>query len=79
LPKEIFVGTPVLVFALINWSKMPFFLWQGLCTPETMWRSLWLVPVVPVGVWCNRRLSEKWFMRVVYGMVFATGLELLLG
>jgi hypothetical protein len=83
LPKEIFVGTTVLVFALINWIKMPFFLWQGLCTPETMLRSLWLVPVVPVGVWigvwCNRRLSEKWFMRVVYVLVFATGLELMLG
>ncbi|MBI5393694.1 MAG: sulfite exporter TauE/SafE family protein [Verrucomicrobia bacterium] len=83
LPKEIFVGTTVLVFALINWIKMPFFLWQGLCTPETMLRSLWLVPVVPlgvwIGVWCNRRLSEKWFMRVVYVMVFATGLELLFG
>ncbi|MBM3891989.1 MAG: sulfite exporter TauE/SafE family protein, partial [Verrucomicrobia bacterium] len=74
--------TTVLIFALINWIKMPFFLWQGLCTPDTMWHSLWLAPAVPVGVWigvwCNRRLSPTWFMRVVYVMVFATGVELLL-
>ena len=82
LSKEFFVGTTVLIFALINWIKMPFFLWQGVCNLDTMLHSLWLAPAVPVGVWigvwCNRRLTPTWFMRVVYIMVFATGVELLL-
>ena len=81
LTKEFFVGTTVLVFALINWIKMPFFFWQGICSVETLKQSLWLMPAVPVGVWigvwCNRKLSPTWFMRAIYVTVFATGLELL--
>ncbi len=81
LTQEFFVGTNVLLFALINWIKMPFFFWQGVCSLETVKQSLWLMPAVPVGVWigvwCNRKLSPTWFMRVVYVTLFATGVELL--
>jgi uncharacterized membrane protein YfcA len=83
LSKEFYVGTTVLLFALINWIKLPFFFWQGLCSMTTMERSFWLVPAVAAGVWagvwCNRRLSPVWFMRVVYVSVLAAGLELLCG
>ena len=82
LSKDIFVGTNILLFALINWIKLPFFVWQGLTTISTFERSLWLIPAVAVGVWigvwCNRRLSEVWFMRVVYVTVFAAGVKLLI-
>lgn len=82
LPKEIFVGTNVIFFALINWIKLPFFVWRGITTFSTFERSLWLVPAVAVGVWigvwCNRKLSETWFTRVIYVTMFATGVELIL-
>lgn len=82
LPKERFVGTSVLLFALINWIKLPFFLWQGLCTASTFRESLALMPLVPLGVWlgvwCNRRLSQTWFIRIIYTTLFGTGMYLLL-
>jgi uncharacterized membrane protein YfcA len=82
LPKERFVGTSVLLFALINWIKLPFFLWQGLCTVSTFRESLALMPLVPLGVWlgvwCNRRLSQTWFIRIIYATLFTTGMYLLL-
>lgn len=82
LPKEQFVGTSVLLFALINWIKLPFFLWQGLCTIGTFQESLALMPLVPLGVWlgvwCNRRLSQTWFIRIIYATLFITGMYLLL-
>jgi hypothetical protein len=82
LPKERFVATSVLLFALINWIKLPFFLWQGLCTIGTFRESLVLMPLVPLGVWlgvwCNRRLSQTWFIRIIYAVLFATGMYLLL-
>lgn len=93
LPKEIYVGTTVLVFTCINWIKMPFFFLdrgmvplpllapQALITRETLWLSLCFFPLVPVGVrlgvWLNRRFSERWFVRVVYGMTFLTGAHLI--
>ena len=36
LPKEIYVGTSVLVFTWINWIKMPFFIAKGIITRETL-------------------------------------------
>lgn len=82
LPKEQFVGTSVLLFAIINWIKLPFFLYQGICTIATFRESLILMPLVPMGVWlgvwCNRRLSQTWFIRVIYTTLFGTGTYLLL-
>lgn len=81
LPKDIYVGTTVLTFTWINWIKMPFFAGRGIMTSETLWRSLMLLPLVPIGVWLgvwlNRRTSEAQFTQVIYACTFLTGLELM--
>ena len=93
MPKEIFVGTTVLVFTWVNWIKLPFFCIdqtmvplpmfapQSIITPETLWTSLLFLPLVPVGVWLgvwmNRRFSEGSFLKVVYGLTFLAGLQLI--
>jgi len=93
MPKEIYVGTTVLVFTWINWIKLPFFCldrtlldWpvlspQSMITRETLWMSLKFLPLVPVGVWLgvwlNRKFSEKNFLRIVYVITFVTGLQLI--
>ena len=81
LPKEIYVGTTVLVFTWINWIKVPFFAAKGIITWETLKVGLWLLPLVPVGVWIgvwlNRRISEAMFLRVVYVFIFLTGVQLI--
>jgi len=81
MPKEIYVGTTVLVFTWINWIKMPFFIGQGIITGETLRMGLLYLPLIPLGVWLgvwlNRKFSEKAFLRVVYGMTFLTGLQLI--
>ena len=83
MPKEIFVGTTVLVFTCINWIKMPFFLAQGIITRETLLTGLYYFPLVPLGVWLgvwlNRRFSERMFLKVVYLLVFLAGLQLIFG
>ena len=80
LPKEIYVGTTVLVFTWINWIKLPFFLANGLINAETFGQSLIFLPLIPVGVWVgvwlNRRVSEVWFLRLVYLLTLLTGLQL---
>ena len=81
LPKEIYVGTTVLVFTWINWIKLPFFIQQGIINRETLWTGLYYSPLVPVGVWLgvwlNRKFSERFFLRMVYGLTFLTGLQLM--
>ncbi len=93
MPKEVYVGTTVFVFTWINWIKLPFFAIDqsmvhlpfftpaALITRETLWTSLKFFPLVPVGVWLgvwmNRRFSEKGFLNFVYAALFLTGLELI--
>ena len=82
MPKEIYVGTTVLVFTWINWIKLPFFIQQGIITRETLLTGLYYLPIIPVGVWLgvwlNRKISEQFFLRLVYVMTLLTGLQLLL-
>ena len=82
MPKEIYVGTTALVFTWINWIKLPFFAMQGIITRETLLTGLYYLPIIPVGVWLgvwlNRKISEKLFLRLVYAMTFLTGMQLLL-
>lgn len=81
LRKEIYVGTTVLLFTWINWIKMPFFIWQGIITRQTLLTGLAYLPLVPIGVWLgvwlNRRFSEAFFLRVIYLLTFLTGLQLI--
>lgn len=93
LPKETFVATNVLIFTFVNWLKMPFFCIdraqidlplfapQSLITRDTLLTSLWFLPLIPVGVWLglwlNRRFSERAFFKFVYAALFVTGLELI--
>jgi uncharacterized membrane protein YfcA len=93
LPKEVFVATNVLIFFFVNWLKMPFFCIDrtqvnlpvfapnALITRDTLLTSLVFFPLVPLGVWLgvwmNRRISERAFMRVVFAFLFVTGLELI--
>jgi uncharacterized membrane protein YfcA len=82
MPKEIYVGTTVLVFTWINWLKMPVFVAQGIITRETLLAGLVYLPLIPIGVWAgvslNRRISERLFLRLVYALTFLAGLQLLL-
>lgn len=81
LPKETYTGTTVLIFTWINWIKLPFFAARGIMTRETLWHSLLLLPLVPLGVWLgiwlNRRASEAQFVKIIYACTFLTGLELI--
>lgn len=81
LPKEIFVGTNVLIFTWVNWIKLPFFVGNHIITPETLVISAWYFPLIPVGVWLgvwlNRRVSEGLFAQLIYLFTFLAGLQLI--
>jgi uncharacterized membrane protein YfcA len=93
LPKEVFVATNALIFTYVNWLKMPFFCIDraqvdlpifaatSLITRQTLLISLLFFPLVPLGawlgVWMNRRISQRAFMNVVFVFLFLAGLELI--
>lgn len=81
LPKEVYVGTTVLVFTWINWIKVPFFVANHVINSQTLQQSLVYLPLVPLGVWLgvrlNRVLSEAAFSKLVLATLLLTGLQLI--
>lgn len=82
LPKEVYVATTALVFAWINWIKVMFFVPAGVINWSTLIVSASLLVFVPFGVWTglwlNRLIPERLFVKFVYLFTFLTGVQLLL-
>ena len=83
LPRDVFVGTNVVFFALLNVLKLIPYALLGLLRVGNLTTILLLSPLayagVRLGVYLNRRFTDKWFNRVVYGLLFITGVELVSG
>jgi uncharacterized membrane protein YfcA len=81
LEPGVFVATSVLFFAALNWIKVPYYLYAGLIDFTTLLKLVWLVPLVPLGVWLGKRLVERvnkiWFDRVITFLLLITGILLL--
>lgn len=83
LPKRTFMATSVLAFTLINLFKLPGYLQLGVINATTAMHSLQLALFVVggtlVGEWLNTRCPAAVFARIVYIILFLTGLELVSG
>jgi len=83
LPRQLFVGTTVIVFSAVNWMKMPPYIWLDLYHVGNMATVVLLAPLtfvgVRLGIWLNRRFTDLWFSRAVYGILLVTGVKLLAG
>jgi len=83
LPRELFVGTTVIFFASINLIKLFPYYTLGLLKTGNLMTTLLLSPLsyvgVKLGIYLNGRFPEVWFNRLVYTILFLTGLQLALG
>jgi uncharacterized membrane protein YfcA len=81
LPKEAFVATSLVFFAALNYAKIIPYFWLGLFDRTVLLTSLALVPVgvagIYAGLWLQRRIDTRWFYRVIYSLLFVTGVKLL--
>lgn len=87
LDRQHFVGTSARYFLLVNCIKIPFFLVASLLaersylTLDTVRWGLWLLPLCPLsvalGAWLNRRLSGVLFTRIIYVLLFVTGVNMM--
>lgn len=77
LPRDIFVGTGVLFFALVNLIKVPPYIALGQFTRENLLTSLVMFPLAIVstwaGVWLVRRVSGERFYDIVYVLLLLLG------
>ena len=71
------------LFGLINVVKLVPYYTLGLLRISNITTILLLAPLayigVRLGVYLNKRFTDKWFTRFVYAFLFITGMELLTG
>jgi uncharacterized membrane protein YfcA len=80
LDKSVFAGTNVMYFAFVNLTKVPSFYVLGQLSPGNLLTALVLSPLAPlgvaIGVWLHGRVNPTWFFRLIYALVFGSGLKL---
>ena len=83
LPRDVYVGTAAILFALINLVKLVPYYFLGLLRIGNISTILILAPLAYAGVWLgivlNKHFTDKWFTRFVYAFLLLTGLDLLTG
>jgi uncharacterized protein len=76
-----YAGTTSVFFAAVNLAKWLPYAWLGLFDRTNLATSLLLLPLAPLGVllgvFLTRRIQPRWFYRVAYAGMFATGTKLL--
>ncbi len=81
MDKTLFVGTMIMVFTAINYTKLVAYWWLDLLPIGNLTMSLVLCPLAPIGialgVWLHKRVSSTWFYRLCYLFLFASGCKLL--
>jgi uncharacterized protein len=81
LPRDVFIGTMIIFFTVVNWVKVPPFVALGLFTRETLLTSLALFPLAIAATWAGvllvRRIPADPFYRIVYGLMILIGAKLI--
>ena len=81
LDKQIYAGTAVMFFFVVNFVKVLPYAMLGQFDQTNLTTSLILIPIAPFGVlfgaWLVKRIDQDVFYRILYGLIFAVGLKLL--
>jgi uncharacterized membrane protein YfcA len=83
LPRQLFVGTTVVFFTIVNLIKLIPYSLLNLIRVGNLSTILLLTPLcflgVWVGLWLNQRFTDLWFNRLVYTLLLLTGIQLIMG
>jgi uncharacterized membrane protein YfcA len=76
-----FVATTVVLFAVLNYVKLIPYAWLGQFAATNLKTSLVLAPLAPIGigmgVWLHNHVTDRFFFRVAYAMLFVVGIKLM--
>lgn len=80
LPKEKYMGCSAWFFLIINWTKLPIFLWEGRITMEALKIDLMMIPFLLIGaalgILLLSRMPQKLFENIIQVLVVLTAIKL---
>lgn len=78
---QVFIGTSVLFFFILNWIKVPYYLYADLFDFERILKIFWVLPVVLAGAFYGRWLSDRFkketFEKVIVGFLIVAAIMLI--
>jgi uncharacterized protein len=81
LPHTEYAGTNIMMFAIINWIKVPAYYQLGQFRADTLWVSAMLMPLAIcstlAGVWLVKRINGPLFYRIINWLMILLGARLL--
>lgn len=81
LPHTEYVGTNVLLFAVLNWIKVPAYWQLGQFHADTLWTSAVLMPLAIAstfaGIWLIKRINGPLFYKIINWLMILLGARLL--
>jgi uncharacterized membrane protein YfcA len=83
LTPVVFVATNALFFAILNWIKVPFYIFANVFDVDLLLQFLWTLPLIPLGVWLGKkfayRINKVLFERLVVIFLAISALSLIVG
>jgi uncharacterized membrane protein YfcA len=80
LPRDVFLGTSTLFFAVINWIKVPAYWALGAFTPANLWLAAALMPAALLSTWAGtrlvRRIDGPRFYAIMHMLMIVVGMKL---
>jgi len=80
LDRAALAATSVVFFGVMNYVKLVPYFFLGQLSAQNLLTSLILLPLAPIGVrigvWLAKRMSDRWFYRIIYAMLAVTGTKL---
>ncbi|RKN82266.1 sulfite exporter TauE/SafE family protein [Paenibacillus ginsengarvi] len=81
LQKKEFIGTGAWFFLAVNLIKVPFTVYLGLITADTLVFTTWMAVPILLGTWAGIRLvpriPQKWFAALILLLTFLGALRLI--
>ncbi|MCC7282356.1 MAG: sulfite exporter TauE/SafE family protein, partial [Acetobacteraceae bacterium] len=81
LRRQTLNATTVVYFAVLNWVKLIPYFFLGQLNPTNLATSgllVWTAPIgVVIGIRLARRTSDRLFYRIIFTLLFLTGVKLL--
>lgn len=81
LEQRVFVGTMGWTFLVVNVAKLPLSVLSDVLSWHELKYALWMMAISPLGVWLgvylNRRVSQKAFLSVIWVFLSIAGCKLI--
>ena len=79
--KKEYMGTAAWYFMILNWTKVPIFMYEGRITLASVRADLAMIPLLlvgaAIGIWMLKKMPQKLFEKVVLVLAAAAAVKLL--